>query len=257
MRTLALLTLLVVAVAADANLEKRQKAPLIKDFNIRNLEGKYYEIASTKELHKTFQKGCICSTVDFKLLEQNKLHVTLNCKNQTDNKMAKAEGTWTMIQPGAFRMEFIEKKSAPTIPAAAINQTEKKEVAKLGQQHGGAAAINASKPAVGGSGAAAGHLDEKKPAAGHLEEKKQPVSGAVKQDEKKPASGAAVHEEFDVAVLKMAEDNKHVLLAAPKLDAVWFLSRAKQLQQNVFTEFSNLAKNHGYNVEKIKTNQSC
>lgn len=58
-----------------------------KNVDLQKYMGKWYEIA---RLPNSFQKGCLCSTAEYKILDQNKIAVTNRCDKNGKIKEATA-----------------------------------------------------------------------------------------------------------------------------------------------------------------------
>lgn len=76
---------MVLLVAGCATYKPMQTA---KSVDLQKYMGKWYEIA---RLPNSFQKGCHCSTAEYKVLDQNKISVTNACYK--DGKLKEATAT--------------------------------------------------------------------------------------------------------------------------------------------------------------------
>jgi len=112
---------------------KRMAAVGPKDLDMKKLVGKWFNVASSSAIHKSFiEGGCTCNELEFKTLSDDKLHVIAACQGK-DGKINSVKGTLTLVRPkenkSLFRIEFVEKKG--DIKDVAVNKTEAETVKKI------------------------------------------------------------------------------------------------------------------------------
>jgi len=112
--------------------DKRLAATGVKDLDIKKLEGKWFEIASSQAIHQIFTKGCMCSRIEMKQLQEDKLHVMAGCRNETNNEIISVNGTLTQVKPkenkALFHLAFTEKNATVAVP---ISKEEAKKVEEV------------------------------------------------------------------------------------------------------------------------------
>jgi lipocalin len=229
---IALVVLVAFAAAQDATKDKEAHKDMkedmthsqeVKNVDLTKLVGPWYEIAATGALIKSFLKGCTCNQLTFHKLEANRLLGVSSCKNMTTGELKSVNGTLTQVKPNSnvFRIDFIET-DVQAVKKQDINQTAAQEVKPIKEQ------------IVKG------------------EDAKKPEADKSKEAEKLKEDSADKKIDPNAYIVKLDENYKHLILATPDIKGAWILSKDKQMDENVFKQYSDfLSKDKYGQLQKI------
>lgn len=197
----------------DVAKAKRMAAVGPKDFDIKKLEGKWFNVGSSAAIHKMFVEGCTCNELEFKRLTDQKLHAVAACQNK-EGKITAINGTLTMVRPqenkSLFHLAFTEKKG--DVKGVEVNKTEAEKVKKIEK------------------------ADDKQ-------------KGSVSEEQKGKAMKA---EDANAIVLKVGDNFKNLVMGSPALDSAWILSRDRKFDDKLFDEYKKFLETNGFSSTKLK-----
>jgi len=214
-----------------------------RSLSLEAMVGKWYEVASSRQVRKTFQRDCQCLASTFTIIKQNKLHLMNECLNKTTNKIVAANGTLTQVMPesypGAFCLEFkTENKSG-----ASVIEAQNEEKPKRGKLE------EIKEKGTKKEGEEIKKGDTKKEIEGDVKQQHKEEEETKKEDTKKTKKEdlekAIKNKHINFLVLKNVE-NKALLICGSSSELIWAVSRTATLDESILRSFNDEAKRLGF-----------
>jgi lipocalin len=193
------------------------KAEAVKDLDLNKFQGLWYEIGSSGAIQKSFTKDCKCTSILFSLADNNAFNMLAKCINMSNDEVISAR---------AKSVPFDGSRSSFSLVFAAQNAS-----------------------AAGGAGAAALKEEPKK------KELMKDSQFVHEDDEEGKETAAKTPDYIILAVDDKAPDYGWAVIAAPKLDAVWILSRKPFLSDDIYNKLVSLIEEKGFTSTRMRKSQ--
>jgi len=204
----------------------------VSELRLTDLEGKWYEIAASKIIHKTFQKDCACIITNFALSKQqpNLLHLTSECRNRATNKIINVEANLNQLMaeryPGAFHIKFIESNA----PGPSVVEAQKKVEKKVEKQQ----TLQSQK----GEGELKVDADAKNPLT------KEKIK--IDESKKDTSQEHLIKKKANFLIVQYDQKAEAMMIAGPTVDAVMIMSRQPNMDNNLYNRWVLFAKEKGF-----------
>jgi len=217
----------------------------VRSLSLQSMVGKWYEVGSSQQVRKIFQKNCQCLSSTIKMAHNNILHILNECLNKTTNKIVAVNGTLTQVMaksfPGAFHMEFKAENKSGSSVVETQNKDKIEEEVKV-----------ESKDKLQDK-----ETDVKKDVKKEGEELKKGNVGENEEKEKiNKEELAKMIKDKDINFLLLKNvDNNTLLIGGPTSELIWIWSRKPVLDESIFRSCKNQAKRLGF--QRLIKADSC
>jgi len=251
----------------------------VRSLSLHSMIGKWYEVASSRQVQKIIQKDCQCLASTFTMVQKDKLHIMNECLNKTTNHAVVVNGTLRQVMvesyPGAFCMEFESESKVGANVLDSQREAKKEGGIKLKDEKVGG--IKDVKEGIkkdvkegeikkdskeGVKDIKGGGIKTDVKTGGDIktdiktgdDKKKQSKELEEKTSKKEELARVVKEKNINFLVLKNVED-KALLISGSSGDLIWVLSRTPTLDDSIFRKFNDKAK--GFGFEPLVKGEPC